>query len=232
MRVNESAGPFFPKTRWSAIRDATDPSSPSRVQSLEQIAALYWRPVYAYLRRKWGHSNEDAMDLTQEFFVALCEKEFLRRLTPERGRFRAYIMTALDNFTRMRHRHQTRLKRGGGVAHMSIEFGPGFEPAFGSSPEQVFLREWARTILKDAIVEMKGELDPVAFRVFEAYDLSPDNQAGYEELAAKFGLSLSDVKNTLYRTRVKLRELVLKRVRDTVTTEEDAEREMREVFGE
>ena len=231
------SGHAFPRTRWSAIRDATDPGSPTRRRSLEQIVTVYWRPVYAYLRRKWGRSNEDAKDLTQEFFLTLCEQDFLGRLSPERGRFRAYLMTALDNFTRLRHRYETRQKRGGGVPHFSLDIRNGFEPPFGASPEQLFIREWARALLQEALSELevsfRSEGRELEFQVFAAYDLDPSSheRKSYHDLAAQFGISLVDVKNILYRTRVRLRERVLNRVRDTVTTDEEAVQEMKELFG-
>lgn len=237
MAEPSTRGDWFPKTRWSAIRDAVDPASPTRSRSLEEVAATYWRPVYAYLRRKWGRSHEDARDLTQDFFVALCEKDFLEKLDPGRGRFRAYLMAALDNFTRMNHRWQSRQKRGGGVGHVPIEIGEGFEPAFGDSPEQVFLREWARSILEGALREMEAHYrargQESHYRVFAAYDLErgPGEKASYEALAGRFRLGLSDVKNILYAARVKLREIVLAKVRDTVTTDDEAAAEMRELFG-
>ncbi len=238
MAEPSTRGEWFPVTRWTAIRDAVDFGSPTQRESLERVASTYWRPVYAYLRRKWGRSHEDARDLTQDFFLTLCEKDFLEKLDPARGRFRAYLMAALDNFTRMNHRWQSRLKRGGGVPHVPIEIGEGFEPAFGDSPEQVFLREWARSLLEGALREMEGYYrargQERAYRVFAAYDLerAPDGKTSYESLAERFGLSLSDVKNLLYAARVKLRDLVLARVRDTVSSDAEAAAEMRELFGE
>ena len=176
--------------------------------------------------------------MTQDFFLTLCEKDFLERLNPDRGRFRSYLMTALDNFTRMRHRFNTRQKRGGGAAHLSIEFGEGFAPAFGASPEQVFLREWARSILDEAVGEMeleyRGRGEERAWQVFQAYDLvrTPETKTSYEDLSTRFRLGLPEIKNVLYAARVRLREIVLAKVRDTVTTDDEAILEMRELFGD
>lgn len=231
-----TGGKAFPTTRWTVIRGASDPASPTYRQSLEHLASTYWRPVYAYFRRKWGRSSEESKDLTQDFFTAMCEKDFLTRLTPDQGRFRSYIMAALDNFARLDHRARSRQKRGGGLAIVPLEEMAGFEPPSGSSPDDIFLREWARSILSEALEEMEREYrnqgQESHFKLFIERDIDPPPEpASYETLAQRFSLSVSDVTNLLYRARKKLRELVLIKVRDTVTTEDEAETEMRDLFG-
>lgn len=230
-------GRSFPSTRWSVIRDARDPTSPAYRQSLENLAAAYWKPVYAYFRRKWNKSNEEAKDLTQEFFAALCENGFLRRVSSEQGRFRSYVLKSLDNFVRLRYRHDHRQKRGGRAMRLSWDKMEEFEPLAGDSPEEIFLREWARSVLDEALEDMKkeygtGDLE-WAFQLFLFRDIRPpkDADVSYEGLARRFGMSVTDVTNHLYRARKKLREKILNRVRDTVTSEEEAEGEMKELFG-
>jgi RNA polymerase sigma-70 factor (ECF subfamily) len=228
----------FPKTRWSVIRDAGDAESPASRQSLEDLARLYWRPIYAYFRRKWRRSNEEAKDLTQEFFAALSDKGFLEGLRPENGRFRSYVMAALDNFARGDHRRATALKRGGGVAHLSFEISAGFEPSTGASPEEEFERDWAESVLSDALQEMEQEYASQGkeseFRLFEARDIeaSTDGVVSYEELSGRFGMRVTQVTHALYFARKRLRELVLRRVRDSVTSAGEAEEEMIRLFSE
>ncbi len=222
----------FPPTRWSLIRSAGEASSPQFHSSLDHLARLYWRPVYAYFRRKWNLSNEEAKDLTQDFFRSLCEKEVLARLTPERGRFRSYVLAALDNFARERHRSQGALKRGGGALTFSLDAVEGFDPPDGDPPDRIFLREWTRTVVQDAAAEMERE-GAKGYPLLLARDLAPQEgeDAGYEALSRRFGISVPDVTVTLYRARRRLRELILERVRDSVTTSEEAEAEFRELFG-
>ena len=226
----------FPATRWSVIRDAGDRESTTCRASLESLAGQYWRPVYAHFRRKWGRTNEEAKDLTQEFFARLCEKDFLERLSPERGRFRSYVMSALDNFVRMEHRREGAAKRGGGL-RIALEDLDGFEPASTGSPEDDFQREWARTILAEALDEVEAEYratgKEVAFRIFLARDVepAPGEDTSYQALAARFGVSANDVTNWLFRVRKRLREALLARVRETVSTEGDVELEMRDLLG-
>jgi RNA polymerase sigma-70 factor (ECF subfamily) len=232
------SGHYFPTTHWTTVRAAADPGAPAYRQSLEKLAATYWRPVYGHFRRKWGKSADEARDLTQDFFAALCEKEFLSHLSREQGRFRSYVMAALDNFARLRYRSQSRQKRGGGAVHLPLENLEGFEPAGGGTPEQGFLREWARSVLADALGEMRREYQEAGqgahFELFAARDVRPPEgaEASYEALARRFGVAVTDVTNILYRARKRLRELVLMRVRDTVSSDEEAEAEMRELFEE
>jgi len=232
------SGHFFPTTHWTTIRAAANPEAAAYRQSLDKLAATYWRPVYGHFRRKWGKSHEEAGDLTQDFFAALCEKEFLKHLSREQGRFRSYVMAALDNFARLQYRSQNRLKRGGGLAPLPLEDVEGSEPAVGDTPQQGFLREWARSVLADALGEMRRECRAEGredhFELFAVRDIRPPEgaEASYEALARRFGVAPTDVTNILYRARKRLRELVLMRVRDTVSSDEEAEAEMRDLFEE
>lgn len=227
----------FPATRWSLVAGAADPESPGYRASIDSLASTYWRPVYAHFRRKWNRSNEEAKDLTQDFFTSLLEKGVLARLSSERGRFRSYVMAALDNFARLEHRRESAEKRGGGAVHVSLEDLEGFEPSATGSPEADFSRDWARSILAEALDEMEAEYredgKETAFRLFLARDVeaSPEDDTSYEALARRFGVSLSDVTNFLFRARKRLREGILARVRDTVASEADTGAEMQELFG-
>jgi len=226
----------FPTTHWTVIKNAGDPSSPAYRESLEHLAAIYWRPIYAYFRRKWNKPDPDAKDLTQQFFAALCEREFLKHLSAEHGRFRSYVMAALDNFVRLEYRSKSRLKRGGGVVPVALDAMEGFEPSAGDPADQLFLKEWGRAILSQAVGEMEKEYreagEEKLFKLFVARDLEApaERPPSYEELARRFGMSVTDVNNNLFRARKKLRDLVLIRVRDTVTSDEDAEDELRDLF--
>ncbi len=219
----------FPATRWTLIRSAGE----AHGSALECFAKTYWRPVYAYLRAKWGKSNDEAKDLTQDFFEALCEKSFLDRLSPERGRFRAYVMTALDNLVRLDWRDEHRKKRGGAAVRVPLE---NVEPVAGDSPESVFLREWARSVVDGALREMESDYvsrgKSADFELFRLHELDrpPGEDLGYEALARRFRVDESDIKNILYGARVLFRRKVREAIADTASTPEEAEREFRELF--
>ncbi len=228
--MGEASRAAFPATRWTLLRAAADATA-SRAP-LDALAAAYWLPVYAHFRGKWRRSPEDAQDLTQEFFATLLDGDVLRRLAPEHGRFRSYVMAALDNFARNDHARASREKRGGDRLRVALD--PGDEPSYDGDPEQIFLREWGRAVLSASLEELNTSCVPKAFELFLARDVDPPAGAdtSYEALAARFGIAESDVTNFLYRTRKKFREIVLNRVRDTVTSEAEAEDEMMRIFGE
>ncbi len=227
----------FPSTCWTAIRDAADPASTGYRESLERLAAAYWRPVYVHFRRRWAKSNEDAKDLTQEFFAALQEKGFLAKIEPGLGRFRAYVKTALDNFARLDHRGRGRLKRGGGRKVIPLDDLREFEPSTSVPPEQAFDREWARSVLDGALHEMEGIYRAAgmekAYRMFllKHIEAPDDEDLSYEALAKRFGLKATDVTNRLHRARRKLQTLIFRRVRETVGSDEEADAEIAELFA-
>jgi RNA polymerase sigma-70 factor (ECF subfamily) len=232
----ETSGPF-PSTRWTLLRGAASPESPQYRACLEELAALYWRPVYGHFRRKWSKPPPEAEDLTQEFFAALCEKDFLAHVQPAGGRFRSYVMAALDNFVRLDYRSRSRQKRGGGAIPLSLGPDDDAPAVAGRSPEDAFRREWTRSILAGAMADLEAECRssgaPHAYALLVARDAdpSPDDDVSYEALARKFGISVTDVTNQLFRARKKLRELVLKRVRDTVDSETEAADELKDLFA-
>ncbi len=225
----------FPPTRWSLLKEAS--ASDGRA-SLDELARVYWRPVYLYVRRKWRKSNEEAKDITQDFFLALADPDMLQRLAPTQGRFRSYVMGALDNMVRMEYRRIFAQKRGGGALHFTIDPNIDSPPDDGDTPERAFQREWATSIFQEALQGLERELretgDTTAWELFLAYDLErpPDTEVRYEDLANRYGRSVTDVRNQLYRVRRRLRELVTERVRETVTDELALEEEMRDLFAD
>ncbi|MBI2930933.1 MAG: sigma-70 family RNA polymerase sigma factor [Planctomycetes bacterium] len=235
--IRNGGGTSFPLTHWSLLQSAADGDQGKFQASLEELAQLYWRPIYTYVRRRWTKTSEEAKDLTQDFFLALLEKDILNRLSPERGRFRAYVMGALDNFVRMDYRRRAAQHRGGGAIRLSMEVVEETEPAAGEPPEKQFAREWADAVLQDALEEMDREYRArglaKAFELFRTADLDgPDDaDVGYPALARRFQVSVTDVTNWLHRARRRLRELVERRVQQTVSDPVEAQGELRDLFG-
>src|SRR6266516_3050172 len=95
--LSSGKGQWFTTTHWSVVLKAADGSAPGAQEALEQLCRTYWYPLYAYVRRR-GHSPEDAQDLTQEFFARLLEKKYLGRADCQRGRFRTFLLSSLQNF--------------------------------------------------------------------------------------------------------------------------------------
>src|SRR5881296_1755505 len=107
-----SQGQWFTTTHWSVVLAAGDSASPQAVEALEKLCRTYWYPLYAYVRRQ-GHSPEDSQDLTQAFFARLLQKNSLQHASPERGKFRSFLLTALKHFLAHKWEQARAAKRGG-----------------------------------------------------------------------------------------------------------------------
>ena len=177
-------------------------------ESLETLIGAYWKPVYKYVRVKWGRPREEAEDLTQGFFLRAMEKGFFEDYDSEKSRFRTFLRTCVDAYVANEHRAGERQKRGGEAVRISMDF-HGAEGELEeipsapseSPPEAFFQAEWVRGLFSLALESLKRECEAqgkaLHFRLFERYDL--DNPAGdrrtYEALAAEFGIPVTAVTN-------------------------------------
>jgi DNA-directed RNA polymerase specialized sigma24 family protein len=145
----------FPTTRWTLVVAAGDPHRKEARSALVSLCENYWYPLYAYLRRR-GYSADQAQDLTQEFFMRVLEGRYLNRANPEKGRFRSFLLSSLKFFVADEKDRDRAHKRGGG-ALVPLEFSSGEEryrrePAHDETPERIFERRWALSVL-DRVVE-------------------------------------------------------------------------------
>ena len=173
----------FPSTQLSLLEAATSGAALPN-EALERVVALYWKPVYCFLRVKFRKSNEDAKDLTQSFFAGALEREFFARFDPAKASFRTYLRMAVERFAATQHAAHNRQKRGG-----QIEFDPVEEQAAATeSPEQVFEREWHRQLFGLALDDLRAHCEAcgkqVQFDIFAAYDLAGGDRPSYAELAS------------------------------------------------
>lgn len=236
------AGSAFPSTRWSLIVAARSPEVEERQRALDLLIAAYWKPVYKYIRLRWNKPNEDAKDLTQEFFSRLLEKDFLDSFNPERARLRTFLRVCVDRFLANEEKAAHRLKRGGDLQFMSLDF----ESAEGEirqidipAPEQMddfFTREWIRSVFTLAVERLRSECEQrgkhAHFRLLELYDIDEGGrELTYEEVAKQFGLKASDVTNYLAYARREFRRIVLEQLRGMTASEEEFRREARTLLG-
>lgn len=227
----------FATTHWSMVVAAGGKSS-DRQDALSRLCQNYWYPLYAYLRRK-GNSPDDAQDLTQSFFAHLLEKKTFAAADQRKGKFRTFLLTALNNFVVQDWRKGQAAKRGGKHDILSLDFAAGegrflAEPADNTTPEMVYRRRWAMTLLQTAIDRLRGEFgcDGRA-EVFEAlapYLAGASDNAPYAEVAETLNMSVSAVKVTASRMRKRCRTLLRKEVAETVASEEDVDEELRDLF--
>lgn len=230
-------GRGFPETHWSVISGAKDRTDPRWRERIEQLAGLYWRPIYRHLRLRWRMSNEEAKDATQEFFGEMLEGKYLREVAESKGRFRAYVKACLDNAVRQSKRADGRLKRGGGVRIVPLDAGddaPLDLPAPGEPPEASLDREWRRALVAEAVARMKAAYEAEKregwFAVFQRVDLAEGERPKYRDVAAALGIKETDVDNRLSHARKRLFEIVRDVVAESVADAEALETELKELF--
>ena len=234
---------MFPLTRHSVLHSIASPEEEERQRGLEALAEAYWRPVYKYLRLRWGAAAEEAEDLTQGFFARALEKGFFAQYDPRRARFRTWLRTGLDGFVSNERAAARRLKRGGGVAALPLDFADAEVELAGSAAwpeadvEALFRREWIRGLFASAVAALKEECrasgKDVRFALFERYDLDPppEGRPTYAQLAGEFALPATQVTNHLFAARRDFRRLVLERLRAATGSEEEFQTEARDLLG-
>jgi RNA polymerase sigma factor (sigma-70 family) len=232
----------FPVTSHSAIVAARSDDQEVRERAFATIVESYWKPAYKYLRIKWQVSNEDAKDLIQGFFATAIEKDFFRSYDQTRASFQTFIRTCLDGFVANQKKSEQRLKRGGGAAHFSLDFTEAENELARhlisyTSPEDYFHREWVRSLFALAVETLRSHYEAkgsrVYFELFELYDLRDDAEpkSSYAALAAKFGLTTSEVTNYLAAARREFRKIVLAKLREITATDEEFRNEARALLG-
>jgi len=223
----------FPTTRWTLVVAAGDPNRKEARPALVSLCDSYWYPLYAYLRRR-GYSADEAQDLTQEFFVRVLEGRYLDRADPEKGRFRSFILTSLKFFVADEGDRDRAQKRGGG-ALVPLEFSSGEEryqrePAHEETPERIFERRWALSVLDRVVERLRDEFvqhgRPEHFERLKVFLLG-QSDAPYAELAREMNTSEGALKVAIHRLRKRYRELFRQEIADTVADPAEVESELR-----
>jgi RNA polymerase sigma factor (sigma-70 family) len=241
-------GARFPATRWSAVRAASSSDAAERKRALETIVAAYWKPLYKYIRIRWGKSNEDAKDLTQAFFASLIEKKSLCDFDPSKARLRTFLRVCVDHFVANEVKAAKRLKRGGGAEHISLDFAAAeselahAQVSLGASvsparADEFLELEHLRSLFGLAVEELRRFCEnkdkKMHFRLFELYDLE-DTKArrpSYAGLAAQFGIAVTDVTNHLAYARRVFRRIAMAKLREMTASEDEYRREARALLG-
>lgn len=216
------------------MRAGTAKSGQEQAAALESLCRSYWLPIYGYIRSR-GNSAEDAQDLTQGFFLHILGGTFMMRANPERGRFRSFLLGALKNYLSDSKDRERASKRGGAAEVLSLDFASGesaiqHEPSHSDTPERIFQRQWASTVLDAALAKLRhefalqGKLD--RFDCLKGYLGGAPPPKGGLDLAA-LGLSESAVKNAIYRLRRRYRDLLRSEVAATVEDDSEIDSELR-----
>ncbi len=228
----------FATTHWSVVLTAGQRDTPQSAAALEELCRTYWYPVYAYVRRQ-GHSPEDAQDLTQDFFAGLLAKGFPHGAAPARGKFRSFLLACLCNFLVDQHRHATAAKRGGREFIISLDQNQaeqrfGMEPGHALTPERLYEREWAMTLLERAQCRLSEEYSAAGkdklYAALKEFPFAGKNERPIDEVASELGMTVSALKAAVHRVRARYRELVREEVAHTVVDPAELNEEARHLI--
>jgi len=231
--------PVFVTTHWSVVLTAGGGDTTGARRALEKLCQTYWYPLYAYVRRR-SFTPQDAEDLTQDFFARFLEHDWVANADREKGRFRTFLLSALNHFLSNEWDKARAQKRGGGAPLLPLQFDTAEtrytrEPADGVTPEQAFERRWALTLLETVTRRLGAEYDQAGkadlFAALNPCLVGDRTAQPYEELAKKLSLNEGAVKSAVHRLRQRYRLLLREEIANTVASPGDVEEELRHLVA-
>ncbi len=225
----------FHTTNWSLVLAAGNKRTPEGREALGNLCQAYWYPLYAFVRRM-GYEPDQAADLTQAYFLRILEKDYLREVRQEDGRFRSFLLASLKHFLANEWDKAHAQKRGGGELHLSLDTDKAerrylVEPADGLTPEKLYERQWAKRLLKRVYDRLVLELTKAGktdqLEQFKPYLLGEEPQLPYKLAAEELGTSEGAVKTGVHRLRRRFGQVLRDEVADTVASEDQVEAEIR-----
>ena len=243
-----SSGPAFPQspgagvfatTHWSVVLSALDKESKISADALEQLCRVYWYPLYAYARRVTNNPS-DAEDLTQGFFAKLLQKDYLRSAARDKGRFRTFLLTALQRFMANEWDRKHAQKRGGFTPAISIdseiaEERFASETAHTLAPDRLFDRHWALALLEQTMTQLREEYvasgRAALFEHLQNCLTQNEGSLPYTAIATRLSSTEAAVKMAMSRLRARYREVLNAQIAQTVTSEAEVEDEVQHLFS-
>lgn len=225
---------MFPTTRRSVIAALASDDEEQRRRGFDTFVALYWKPLYKYLRVARGRDVADAEDLTQSFLAKCFENGSLSEYDTAKASFRTFLRMLFDRFVANEVKASLRQKRGGGSVQLDVvdaEDEIARDHDRGGTPEDYFQREWARSVFALAVTRLRAESDATRFAIFEAYDLDDSSRATYRQTGERFGISETSVTNGLAAMRRLFRAIVLDILREATASESEYRAEVRSLLG-
>jgi len=230
----------FTTTRWGVVLQAAQLDDIKSKEALQELCQQYWFPLYAFVRRN-GYPPQDAADLTQDFFAKLLATDFPAGMDPQRGRFRNFLLTSLHRFLINKWQKARRQKRGGGGQALSLEMlieergetGYLAELSHNETPEHLFQRTWAETLLKRVFKRLEEECarrGDTRFATLRPFLSGSEDHLNGAAAAAALGLSLAAFKSLLHRFRQRYRELLFDEVRQTVESPDEVAAELQAII--
>jgi RNA polymerase sigma factor (sigma-70 family) len=230
----------FATTHWSVVQLAARANDTTRARrALSELCGAYWYPLYAFIRRQ-GVSSHDAQDLTQEFFARFLAGDYLANLSPDKGKFRAYLLACVKHFLANEWDKARAAKRGAGQRAISFDEAEAeeryrFEPTHELSADKLFERRWALTLLDSVLVRLRQEFATEGklpmFEKLKPTLTGARESEPYAELAAQLQMTEGAVKVAVHRLRQRYRDLLRSEIASTVSTASEVDDEIRYLFS-
>ena len=226
-------------THWSVVLSAREQASPASDQALEKLCRTYWYPLYAHVRRL-GHNPPDAEDLTQEFFARLLQKNYLRAADRAKGRFRTFLLVALEHFLANDWDRQQAQKRGGGQVIVPLDTSLAehlyaAEAGTELTPMRAYERRWALTLVEQALGRLRAEYEQAGkardFERLKVFLTAERGSIAYGSVAAEFGVSEGALRVSVHRLRRRFREMFREEIAHTLADPGDVAEEMRHLVA-
>jgi DNA-directed RNA polymerase specialized sigma24 family protein len=228
----------FPSTRWSRIVAAADLATPEAQAALADLCSAYWYPIYAFVRRK-GNDAEKSLDLTQGYFTRLLEKGVLAGADRRKGRFRSFLRADCEHYLIDQHRRETAQQRGGGVALIPIDAQDAegryrYEPADTMTPDRLFDRTWAVTLLGRVLELLAAEYTESGrgedFAHLKVVLTEGKGAVPAATLAERLGVSEGAVHTAVHRLKKRYRAILQDQIAATVEEPAQIDDEIRDLF--
>jgi len=236
---NPSLPRRFPTTHWSRIAEACDLAAPGTREALASLCRSYWYPLYLYIRRR-GYQADEARDLVQSYFIRLLDGPVLEAADRTKGRFRTFLIADCTRFLSHQRARARALKRGGDRRIVSIDAGEADaryarEPGHDLTPERLYLRAWAVTLLEVVLARLRAEYEQtgrgaVFLRLKEALTGGPE-AVPYATIAAELDTTEGAIQAAVYRLRRRYGALLREEIAATVARPDDVEDEIRDLFA-
>ena len=229
----------FSTTRWSMVLAARVKDEPGSAEALALLCETYWFPLYFFVRRR-GHGPDEALDLTQGYFLRLMERRYLDDVRPEAGKFRSFLLASVKHYLANERRDAAALKRGGDRPPLSLDVDEAegryrLEPADDRTPETAYERQWALTITRLAHERLRREMSEAGkreqHRLLVPFMSGDDPGRSYADVAAELETSEAAVRMAVTRLRRRFGRILREEIAPTVEDEAEIDDEVRHLLS-
>jgi RNA polymerase sigma-70 factor (ECF subfamily) len=228
------AAGHFATTHWTAVMSAGRDDSSHAFRALSELCEVYWYPLYAYVRRR-GYERDEALDLTQEFFARLLKGESLGSVDRRKGKFRSFLLASMNHFLAKEWTRANRQKRGGGCAIHSLQDHTAErlylqEAATHGSPDALYERRWAMTMLETALDRLQEDYEARGkaelYHILKGFLSGNQGEERYAGIAERIGMTEGAVKVAVHRMRARYGEILHQTITETVGSPEEVDEEI------